>query len=53
MEQARQRFVGDAPLLESFMDETGMTIPHARRLLAKFDLGADDVTRPAGSLSPG
>jgi ATPase subunit of ABC transporter with duplicated ATPase domains len=30
-----------------------MTIPEARTLLAKFGLGADDVTRPGESLSPG
>jgi ATPase subunit of ABC transporter with duplicated ATPase domains len=53
VEQARSHFVGARPLLEAFMEETGMTVPDARRLLAKFDLGADDVTRSAGSLSPG
>jgi len=53
IEQARLRFVGDGTLLEAFMHETGMTVPDARRLLAKFDLGADDVARPGASLSPG
>jgi ATPase subunit of ABC transporter with duplicated ATPase domains len=53
VEQARSRFVGARPLLEAFMEETGMAIADARRLLAKFDLGADDVTRSASSLSPG
>jgi ATPase subunit of ABC transporter with duplicated ATPase domains len=53
IEQARLRFVGADTLLGTFMDETGLTVPDARRLLAKFDLGADDVTRAASSLSPG
>jgi ATPase subunit of ABC transporter with duplicated ATPase domains len=53
VEQARLRFVRDGTLLEAFMHETGMTVPDVRRLLAKFDLGADDVAREAASLSPG
>jgi ATPase subunit of ABC transporter with duplicated ATPase domains len=48
LEQTRDMF-GDAPLLDAFAP------PHeeARTLLAKFGLGADDVLRPASSLSPG
>jgi ATPase subunit of ABC transporter with duplicated ATPase domains len=53
IEQARTRFVGSASLLDAFMSATGLSVPEARTLLAKFDLGADDVTRPADSLSPG
>jgi ATPase subunit of ABC transporter with duplicated ATPase domains len=53
IEQARLRFVGGGSLLDNFMEETGLTVPDARRLLAKFDLGSDDVTRAASSLSPG
>jgi ATPase subunit of ABC transporter with duplicated ATPase domains len=43
----------DDSLLDVFMAATGMTVPDARTLLAKFGLAADHVTRPAGSLSPG
>jgi ATPase subunit of ABC transporter with duplicated ATPase domains len=43
--------VGD--LLRSFTRATGMSDPEARSLLAKFALGAEQVTRPAASLSPG
>jgi ATPase subunit of ABC transporter with duplicated ATPase domains len=53
IEQARTRFVGSTSLLDAFMSATGLSVPEARTLLAKFDLGADDVTRPADSLSPG
>ncbi len=53
MEQARNHFIGDATLLDVFMAETGLTVPEARTLLAKFGLVADHVLRPAGTLSPG
>jgi ATPase subunit of ABC transporter with duplicated ATPase domains len=33
--------------------DSGLPPEEARTLLAKFDLGADDVLRAAGSLSPG
>jgi ATPase subunit of ABC transporter with duplicated ATPase domains len=49
LEQARARFAVDAPLLDAF---PGPQEP-ARTLLAKFGLGADDVLRPARTLSPG
>jgi ATPase subunit of ABC transporter with duplicated ATPase domains len=39
----------DAPLVEAF----GGPQEEARTLLAKFGLGADDVLRPARTLSPG
>jgi ATPase subunit of ABC transporter with duplicated ATPase domains len=49
LEQARGRFAVDQPLLEAF----GGAQETARTLLAKFGLGADDVLRPARTLSPG
>jgi ATPase subunit of ABC transporter with duplicated ATPase domains len=50
LEQDRAALTGPQTLLEIFRDyEEGTT----RTLLAKFGLGADDVLRPAASLSPG
>jgi ATPase subunit of ABC transporter with duplicated ATPase domains len=49
LEQARDRFAVDAKLVEAF----GGPQQEARTLLAKFGLGADDVLRPARTLSPG
>jgi len=49
LEQARSRFAVEAPLVEAF----GGPQEEARTLLAKFGLGADDVLRPARTLSPG
>jgi molybdenum cofactor synthesis domain-containing protein len=50
LEQDRAALTGLQTLLEVFRDfEEG----NARTLLAKFGLGADDVLRPAASLSPG
>jgi ATPase subunit of ABC transporter with duplicated ATPase domains len=49
LEQARARFTVDEPLVEAF----GGPQEQARTLLAKFGLGADDVLRPARTLSPG
>jgi ATPase subunit of ABC transporter with duplicated ATPase domains len=50
LEQDRAALSGPQTLLEIFRDfEEGK----ARTLLAKFGLGADDVLRPASSLSPG
>ena len=58
MDQGRAGFSGGASLLDAFMAEVGMTetgllVPEARSLLAKFGLGAEHVMRPSGSLSPG
>ena len=53
MEQARNHFVGESTMLEVFMAESGLNVPDARTLLAKFGLGADHVTRTAATLSPG
>jgi ATPase subunit of ABC transporter with duplicated ATPase domains len=49
LEQARARFTVDEPLVLAF----GGKQEEARTLLAKFGLGADDVLRPARTLSPG
>jgi ATPase subunit of ABC transporter with duplicated ATPase domains len=52
LEQGRDAF-GSASLLEGFAQESDLSSEDARTLLAKFGLGADDVLRPAASLSPG
>jgi len=46
-------FAGDRALLELFLSASGLDAGAARSLLAKFALGADDLRRPAPSLSPG
>jgi ATPase subunit of ABC transporter with duplicated ATPase domains len=51
--QARALFGPSEPLLASFSATTGVPQGDARTLLAKFDLYASHVLRPAGSLSPG
>jgi ATPase subunit of ABC transporter with duplicated ATPase domains len=53
LEQGRSQLSDDATLLEGFMRETSLTLPDARTLLAKFGLGAGEVNRVTGSLSPG
>ncbi|HEX7526258.1 MAG TPA: ATP-binding cassette domain-containing protein, partial [Gaiellaceae bacterium] len=53
LEQRRARFAGAEPLLDAFLRESGLFAEEARTLLAKFDLGANDVLRAGGSLSPG
>jgi ATPase subunit of ABC transporter with duplicated ATPase domains len=53
IDQARAHFEGAATLARAFMDATGMTVPEARTLLAKFGLGGEHVDRPSDSLSPG
>jgi ATPase subunit of ABC transporter with duplicated ATPase domains len=50
LEQDRAALSGPQTLLEIFRDFDEET---SRTLLAKFGLGADDVLRPATSLSPG
>jgi ATPase subunit of ABC transporter with duplicated ATPase domains len=52
LKQDRESYSGVGPLLEAFV-QSGLTSEDARTLLAKFDLGADDVLRSAASLSPG
>ena len=53
LEQRRETFTGREPLVDAFVRESALSPEDARTLLAKFDLGADDVLRAAGSLSPG
>ena len=49
----REGFSAGEPLLTGFVRASGLTEEDARTLLAKFELGANDVGRRAGSLSPG
>src|SRR5215467_7923125 len=53
VDQARLTFDRRASLLDAFRGESGLLEADARTLLAKFGLGADDVGRLVGSLSPG
>ena len=53
LEQDRSLFERKEPLLAPFMERTGLRQDKARTLLARFALYADEVTRPACSLSPG
>ncbi|MBV8160706.1 MAG: ABC-F family ATP-binding cassette domain-containing protein [Acidimicrobiia bacterium] len=56
LDQARRVLdaaAGDRPVLDVFCADTGMLAADARTLLAKFELGADEVLRPAAMLSPG
>jgi ATPase subunit of ABC transporter with duplicated ATPase domains len=53
LEQGREGFSGDEPLLSRFRTVAGLPAEEARTLLAKFGLGADEVLRACSSLSPG
>jgi ATPase subunit of ABC transporter with duplicated ATPase domains len=53
IDQVRRGVAPDLPLLDAFRQATGQDETEARALLAKFGLGADDVVRATGSLSPG
>jgi len=53
IDQGRLTFEPRATLLDAFRAESGLPGADARTLLAKFGLGADDVGRLVGSLSPG
>jgi len=53
IDQARQTFAGDEPLVDAFIGATGATRSEARSVLAKFGLGAVHVQKPAAMLSPG
>jgi ATPase subunit of ABC transporter with duplicated ATPase domains len=53
LEQRRETFSGSKRLLDEFVAASRLPVEEARTLLAKFDLGADDVLRAARSLSPG
>jgi len=49
----RETFLGRERLLAAFVRESGLNVEEARTLLAKLDLGAEDVLRAGDSLSPG
>ena len=53
MDQARETFRSDEPLLDAFIAASGLELSGARSLLAKFGLGANDVHRPGTELSAG
>ncbi len=53
LDQARHVLAGDRPLLDAFCAETELPAGDARTVLAKFGLEADEVLRPATTLSPG
>ncbi|MEQ4208075.1 ABC-F family ATP-binding cassette domain-containing protein [Actinopolymorpha sp. B9G3] len=54
IDQVRRGVAADAGLLDAFRQAAGgLDETEARSLLAKFGLGADDVLRETGSLSPG
>ncbi len=53
IEQVRAQLDGADTLLRAFTDATGMQVPEARTLLAKFGLVGPHVERPTASLSPG
>jgi ATPase subunit of ABC transporter with duplicated ATPase domains len=46
-------FSGGGALLDTFAQAAGLAAGEARALLAKFALGADDVSRAGSTLSPG
>ncbi len=48
-----ERTGGHGQLLATFGATTGLDVAEARSLLAKFNLGAEHVSRQLGSLSPG
>jgi ATPase subunit of ABC transporter with duplicated ATPase domains len=51
--QDRRALRGSGTVVDLLMERSGVPLPEARSLLAKFGLGADAVTRPTSSLSPG
>jgi len=53
LDQRRELFAGDEPLLERFRTESNLLPAEARTLLAKFGIRGEDALRPARSLSPG
>jgi ATPase subunit of ABC transporter with duplicated ATPase domains len=53
LDQRRAAYDGPENLLTTFTARTRLTPVDARTLLAKFNLGADHVERPGGTLSPG
>ncbi|MEI7593417.1 MAG: ABC-F family ATP-binding cassette domain-containing protein [Actinomycetes bacterium] len=53
LDQARGMFAGEAGVLSTFQERTGMALSESRSLLAKFGLGADHIDRQGRNLSPG
>ena len=53
LDQARRVFRAEAPLLDVFREHTALPPTEARKLLAKFRLGAEQVHSTAARLSPG
>lgn len=53
IDQLRLTFQPRQTLLDAFRGASGQAETEARTLLAKFGLGADDIGRPVGMLSPG
>jgi ATPase subunit of ABC transporter with duplicated ATPase domains len=53
LDQARRVFRAERPLLDVFRDHTTLPPTEARKLLAKFRLGAEAVHAIAARLSPG
>ena len=53
IDQVRRTFDARDSLLDAFQTRISAEFADTRTLLAKFGLGADDVLRPVGSLSPG
>lgn len=53
LDQTRAIFMVDTPLIDVFVNESGLQMQEARSLLAKFDLTAEHVARTAIQLSPG
>jgi ATPase subunit of ABC transporter with duplicated ATPase domains len=51
--QLRSRWDPEETLLRAFVADTGLLLPDARSLLAKFALGPEHVRRTLASLSPG
>ena len=52
MSQGRAVF-GSGPLLDTFMERSGLEHAEARSRLAKLGLGAEEIGRPVAELSPG
>jgi ATPase subunit of ABC transporter with duplicated ATPase domains len=53
LDQRRTAYHGAEPLLATFVARTGVRPGEARTLLAKFNLGAEQVSRRCETLSPG
>jgi ATPase subunit of ABC transporter with duplicated ATPase domains len=53
LDQRRELFASDEPLLDRFGAESRLPPSEARTLLAKFGIRGEEALRPARSLSPG